>query len=312
MNNRESYIVEEAGLRQKRRRKGAVKKLVGLPVKKQQGGRVSCQQFCERYGLQPVNEPVVTDTIKKYVEKNDLQGKDWAELCPPFDLLLKYLGNDTPILPRLIFSICDKSLKEESYRVKGGIRKIIKGTQLRKKTVRDDNRKRNEYLDSLKTVIAYLWERAPYLRPYPGDEENPLSGSRQRELLSQLSSLQRAERQIEALRREDKGRKARYAYDHIKQRYLRVGTAITDPSTVLLVYVWKAKEAKNGSHLSEEDYQAIASVMEFWKFFPTDVEHDTIQQILLLKDRIKHYKKAMVEFVSSGWNVEYHPMAYID
>jgi hypothetical protein len=305
-------IAQPPGPRKSGKRISAKKKSGLSIIKEKKEEHLSYDQFGERYGLQQVNDPVVSATINAYVDRNNLQNKNWAQLCASFDRLLAYLGNDNPIFSRLIYSICDKSLREESYKVKGGARRTIKGTVLRKITVREQNRKHREFMAGIQNVIDHLWERAPFLQPYPGDERNPLSGRRLRELLWQLKALKRAELEIEKLKKEDKGKKARYAHDPVTGEFERVGTAIVDPSTVLLVYVWKAKEELTGSGLSAEDYKAIASLMTFWKFFPSDIGSDSVEQVTLLKDRIKYYKDKDIRFHHSEWSQEYHPMVYVD
>jgi len=270
------------------------------------------QQFCERYDIRPGNEPIVFETINKYVEKKRLQNKNWAEMCEPFELLLAHLGKDGPILKRLLYAICGRLLKEESVAVKGGGRRIVKGVKLRKKEVKKENRKREEYLKALIILVDHLQEVAPFLSPYPNDELNPLSGYRLRELVWQLRALKRAELEIDTLKREDRGRMAEYAYDDKTGHYRRVGTAVTDPISVLLIYVWKSKEERTGMPLTDEDYEAMASVLEFWNFLPPEMQNAIREQIILLKDRMKYYLKANIWFYHASSSHDYIPTVYTD
>jgi hypothetical protein len=310
--SREFVVVQPVAFGRKSRKKGTKSKIRDLAVDSEAGKRLTYHQFRERYSLEPGSDPTISDTIDAYVKRNNLQDKKWAKLCPPFDHLLGYLGAGSPILWRLIFSICDKLMRERSFTARHGVRRIIKGPQLRKITVKEERRRHGQYLASLKVVIDHLRKSAPFLMAYPGDENNPLSGTRERRLLEQLEALQRAEMDIEKLRKEDKGRSARYAYDRATGRYIRVGTTITDPITVLLIYVWKAKEERSKLYLSREDFNAIAIILEFLNFFPSSLEGNSLDQVVFLRDRIKRYRKMNIRFHPSGWAQEYHPMVYIE
>jgi hypothetical protein len=271
---------------------------------------ITFAEFCDKYGLQPINEPIVGERIGEYVQKRKLFGANWAEMYGPFNRLQRYFGKDNPILRRLIYSMCDKQLQEESYKIKGGV-KVIRGPALRKKNVKARNRDRSKYLTSLNTIIEHLRESAPFLAPYPEDDLNPLSGTRLRELLVQLKALASAERDIDSLKREDKGRGALYVHDSATRRYVKVGIGIDDPSTALLVLVWKAKEEKTHSDLSGDDLWDIASILSFWHFIPKNfIEGGGV--MTLLEDRLKYYRTKTIRVAPPDRSLEYHPFVYYE
>jgi hypothetical protein len=306
------FIVDHAVAPLKKRGKKSSKKLVGLPPPDASKEYLSFEQACERFGLLQMNDPHVSETIQSYVAKYKLKEKNWAGIVESLDYLKTLFEDDHTLLRRLFYTNCAKQLSGYTLKDKDGQIKSFKGTKLKKVSVKKTNKDRKEYLTSLKCVLDQIQERAPYLVPYQGDEDNPLSGYRQRELLWQLRALYRSEMEIEELKKEDGGRKARYAFDPHRRRYVRIGTAINEPLTVFLIYIWKCKESKSGAPLNDEDYQKITEVMAFWKFFPRDIEYDTTQQVILLKDRIKYYRNKTIVFVPSEWSQEYHPMVYTD
>jgi hypothetical protein len=295
---------------------------VGEPTEIKAGTQLSYyEEFCKHYHLLWGNAPVIFDTVNTYVEQKRLRKKNWAVMCEPFDLLLGYLDDDPIILERLIYANCDKLLnkksrdgeppEEKSVQGKGKPKKM-KGSDVPKETPMQIRRRRKQIMNAMNTLIDYLSERAPFLAAYPNDEVNPLSGSRLRQILSLLKDLQRSEMEIDALKKEDEGKKARYAFDPVTGHQRRVGTTVIDPLTVLLIYVWKGKEQQKEMPLADEDFEAIVKLLDFWEFIPKVAGDPLETQITYLKDRLKHYRDKIIRFHPSGWNEEYVPMVYVD
>lgn len=273
---------------------------------------IGFKEFCEYYDLTKDVSPEIVGSITEYVIGKNLVRKNWTEICDAYDVLVVYFEDDHWLLHKLIYSIClEKMNNSKKFTLPGG--RIIKKekTQIHRDANEKENTRRENYLQSLETVIEYLQEKAENLDPSHADEANPLAASRIKLLYDQLNDLLVAEMRITELGKMMNGNRSRFVYDATDDEYKIVGKAVFDPTTVFLIYVWKCKEKYSGEALTDLDYRKIATIFEFWKFFPENIEHLQEDQLKYLKERLRYYRDKVLRFQPSGWTNENIPSVYM-
>ena len=310
MRAKDTFRVAESPVSQRGKRQSKVRSHVAPRADRKVIGKMSFEDFCGEFSMRSSDEPFVFDAITKYLSQNELKAKNWAEISDDVRLILKCFGGSFEMFRKLVSAICYSKTVEKPFSVKDKGLYTPTSTMLRKKEARRIAQKRRTYRVALKTVIDSLLERALPLSYYQGDEKDPLSGRRMREVVHQLRILERAETQADDSKMTH-GRRARIAYDASKEAHLEIGKDVSDPITVFLIYAWKCKQYFTGSTLKRADYEAIAGLFEFWQFFGRRKLFNLENEITKFRERLKKYPSDDVHLDGSFLNRDSFPSAFI-